>query len=223
MAPAITTAAFEVAASAKVLPTTEVGIVDANSMPSMPPGPSSGDQALKLPVEEETREGKKKKKTIMKTLHKDHFSEPNDDSDERGEDLFDDPKIVQALTNKFATSEVADCMADLEPRQLIWGHQMLAHIRRAHHLEVEAEKGVLRKEEFVSTKLKAALTLEEERKKEAKIKVAELKAQMANSISEAMIWAMKEFKASSKMRNLNVKFGQQAFIKGFELCKDRVA
>ncbi|EHA8590621.1 hypothetical protein COCNU_scaffold021309G000010 [Cocos nucifera] len=59
--------------------------------------------------------------------------------------------------------------------------------------------------------------LEEERKKEAEIKVAELEARMAKSISEVMIRTMEEFKPSSKMRNLNVEFGQQMFIKGFEL------
>ncbi|EHA8586860.1 hypothetical protein COCNU_scaffold001084G000020 [Cocos nucifera] len=81
MAPAVTAAASKVATSAEVLPTAEVSTIDADSMPSMPPGPSSGDQAPKLLVEGETREGKKKKKAITKTLRKAHFSEPNDDSD----------------------------------------------------------------------------------------------------------------------------------------------
>ncbi|EHA8586635.1 hypothetical protein COCNU_scaffold000648G000010 [Cocos nucifera] len=104
-------------------------------------------------------------------------------------------------------------------------HQMLAHIKRAHRLEVEAEKvqedlraeGVLKKKEFVLAELKAALALEEERKKEAEIKVIELEARMAKSISEVMIRAVEEFKTSFKMMKLNVEFGQQAFIKGFEL------
>ncbi|EHA8588033.1 hypothetical protein COCNU_scaffold003949G000020 [Cocos nucifera] len=89
-------------------------------------------------------------------------------------------------------------------------HQMFAHIKRAHHLEAEAEKvqedlrakvsclqekvgevkrlmeekmveieslqDALRKEEFVSTGLKAALALKKERKKEVEIKVVELEA-----------------------------------------------
>ncbi|KAG1362585.1 hypothetical protein COCNU_10G008040 [Cocos nucifera] len=42
-------------------------------------------------------------------------------------------------------------------------------------------------------------------------------------ILEAKIQAVEEFKASSEMRNLNVKFGQQTFIKGFELYEDGVA
>ncbi|KAG1370955.1 hypothetical protein COCNU_16G000490 [Cocos nucifera] len=82
MVPTITTATYEVAASVEVLSTVEVGTVDVDSMPSMPPGPSSGDQALKLLTEGETREEKKKKIAIAKTLHKAHLSELNDGSEE---------------------------------------------------------------------------------------------------------------------------------------------
>ncbi|EHA8586350.1 hypothetical protein COCNU_scaffold000196G000020 [Cocos nucifera] len=82
-----------------------------------------------------------------------------------------------------------------------------------HHAEEKMAKigslqSVLRKEEFVSTRFKAALALEEERKKEAEIKVIELEARMAKSISEVMIQTVEQFKTSSKMRNLNVEFGQ---------------
>ncbi|EHA8588807.1 hypothetical protein COCNU_scaffold006710G000030 [Cocos nucifera] len=116
MASVVTAAASKVAVSAEVLPTVEVGIIDVDSMPSVPPGPSSGDQASKLSAEGETREGKKKKKAVMKTLYKAHFSKPNDDSDEQGEDPFDDLEIVRALTDKFAMPMVVDRMADLELR-----------------------------------------------------------------------------------------------------------
>ena len=34
---------------------------------------------------------------------------------------------------------------------------------------------------------------------------------------------MEEFKASSKMEDLQVQFGQDAFIKGFKLCQKKVA
>ena len=74
-------------------------------------------------------------------------------------------------------------------------------------MEIESLQGILQKEEFVSARLKAALALEEERKKKSKIKVTELKARMTKSISEAMTWAVEEFKASFEMRNLNVEFG----------------
>ncbi|EHA8589834.1 hypothetical protein COCNU_scaffold012715G000010 [Cocos nucifera] len=121
MAIAVTITTFKVAVSVEVLPTTKVGTVDVDSIPSTPLGPSSGDQALKLPAEGETREGKKKKKVVLKTPRKAHFSDPNDDSDERGEDPFDNSEIVQALTDKFAMLEVVDHIADLEPWQLVWG------------------------------------------------------------------------------------------------------
>ncbi|EHA8588260.1 hypothetical protein COCNU_scaffold004569G000010 [Cocos nucifera] len=90
------------------------------------------------------------------------------------------------------------------------GHHMLAHLKRANHLEVvvlkvredlqaeinhlqtmavEAEHlagekmmeseslhGILQKEEFISTGLKVVLTLEEEEKKEARLKIVKLEA-----------------------------------------------
>ena len=65
--------------------------------------------------------------------------------------------------------------------------------------------------------------MEEERRKKSKNRIAKLETQMAKSISEAMTQAMEEFKASFKMRNLNIKFGQEAFIKDFELYEGRVA
>ncbi|EHA8588520.1 hypothetical protein COCNU_scaffold005638G000010 [Cocos nucifera] len=74
-------------------------------------------------------------------------------------------------------------------------------------------KGALHKEEFISTKLKATLTLEEERRKEVKNRVIQLETQMAKSISEVMTRAVEVFKTSLEIRNLNVEFGQKAFIK----------
>ncbi|KAG1366975.1 hypothetical protein COCNU_13G007650 [Cocos nucifera] len=59
--------------------------------------------------------------------------------------------------------------------------------------------------------------------KEVENKVAELEARMAKSISKVMTQSMEKFKASSEMRNLNVEFGQEAFIKNFKLYKGRMA
>ena len=42
-------------------------------------------------------------------------------------------------------------------------------------------------------------------------------------ISEAGARAVEEFKASSEMEDLKVQFGQDAFIKGFELYQKKVA
>ncbi|EHA8589124.1 hypothetical protein COCNU_scaffold008112G000010 [Cocos nucifera] len=46
---------------------------------------------------------------------------------------------------------------------------------------------------------------------------------MAKSISEAMTRAMKKFRTSLKMWNLNIEFSQEVFIKNFELCEGRIA
>ncbi|KAG1363918.1 hypothetical protein COCNU_11G007450 [Cocos nucifera] len=81
----------------------------------------------------------------------------------------------------------------------------------------ESLRSTLQKEEFVSIGLKTALTLEEEKKKEAKLKVVELEVQLAKSVSEVAAQAIEEFKTSFEMKDLNIAFSQKAFIKGFEL------
>ena len=42
-------------------------------------------------------------------------------------------------------------------------------------------------------------------------------------VSKARARAVEEFKGSSEMEDLKVQFGQDAFIKGFELCQEKVA
>ena len=85
--------------------------------------------------------------------------------------------------------------------------------------EVVSLQEALQKEGQTSTDLRA--TLEEERKK-AEAEVSELKAQIPTLVSEAMVRAVEEFKTSSEMRDLKVEFGQATFIKGFELCQEKV-
>ncbi|EHA8587118.1 hypothetical protein COCNU_scaffold001456G000010 [Cocos nucifera] len=75
-------------------------------------------------------------------------------------------------------------------------------------VESESLHSGLQKKEFVSTSLKVVLALEKERRQEAERRVAGLEAQMSKSISKAVAWAMEEFKASSKMKNLNITFSQ---------------
>ena len=53
--------------------------------------------------------------------------------------------------------------------------------------------------------------------------VFELKAWIPSLTSEAGARAVEEFKASSEMEDLKVQFGLDAFIKGFELCQEKVA
>ena len=63
----------------------------------------------------------------------------------------------------------------------------------------------------------------EESARKAKVEVANLSEQISVLVSEARVLAVEEFKASAEMRDLNVQFGQEAFIKGFELCQEKVA
>ncbi|EHA8586348.1 hypothetical protein COCNU_scaffold000192G000060 [Cocos nucifera] len=73
-------------------------------------------------------------------------------------------------------------------------------------VKVVSLQGTLQKEEFISIGLKAALALEEEKRKKAEGRVAKLEAHKAKSASEATARAMEEFKASSKMKDLNITF-----------------
>ena len=62
----------------------------------------------------------------------------------------------------------------------------------------------------------------EESARKAEAEVAHLAEQTPVLVSEARTLAVEEFKASAEMRDLNVKFGQDAFIKGFELCQEKM-
>ena len=93
-------------------------------------------------------------------------------------------------------------------------------------IEVLGLQEVLEKEGQTSSDLRTAL--EEERKKaegevsELKVQVFELKVQIPSLISKVGARAVEEFKASSEMEDLQVQFGQDDFIKGFELYQEKV-
>ncbi|EHA8587617.1 hypothetical protein COCNU_scaffold002837G000010 [Cocos nucifera] len=97
------------------------------------------------------------------------------------------------------------------------------HLTGEKAMESESLHGAFQREEFISARLKVALALKKEEKKEAKLKVVELEAQLAESILEVMARAVEEFKTSPKMKDLNIIFSQEVFIKGFKLYKGRVA
>ncbi|XP_073113514.1 uncharacterized protein [Elaeis guineensis] len=101
-------------------------------------------------------------------------------------------------------------------------------------IKVLSLREVLEKEGHTSSDLRTAL--EEERGKaeaeisrlraqvfKLKVQVFKLKAWIPSLTSEAGARAVEEFKASSEMKDLKVQFGQDAFIKGFELCQEKVA
>ena len=115
------------------------------------------------------------------------------------------------------------------------GHQLLANIEatnRTRRDAIQAEES--RRAEVARLKEKAAevANLQEALEKEkqtsektvrkVEAEVANLMEQISVLISEARVLAVEEFKASAEMRDLNVKFVQEAFIKGFELCQEKV-
>ena len=122
------------------------------------------------------------------------------------------------------------------------GHQLLANIEatnRARKNAIQAEEH--RRAEVARLEEKAAevVTLQEALEKEkqareeekqtseetvrkAEAEVANLVEQIPVLVSEARVLVVEEFKASKEMRDLNVKFGQEAFIKGFKLCQEKV-
>ena len=63
----------------------------------------------------------------------------------------------------------------------------------------------------------------EELARKAEAEVANLVEQTSALVSEARALAIEEFKASTEMRDLKVQFGQEAFIKAFELYQEKVA
>ena len=63
----------------------------------------------------------------------------------------------------------------------------------------------------------------EESTRKAEAEVAHLAEQTLVLVSKARTLAVEEFKASAEMRGLNVQFSLEAFTKGFELCREKVA
>ncbi|EHA8589127.1 hypothetical protein COCNU_scaffold008130G000010 [Cocos nucifera] len=61
-----TVVAFEVIIGAEIAPTTEVDTTSVGLMPSVPSGPSNGDQVLEFPIKKGIGEGRKKK-AVAKT------------------------------------------------------------------------------------------------------------------------------------------------------------
>ena len=115
------------------------------------------------------------------------------------------------------------------------GHQLLTNIEvmnKTRRDAIQTEEG--RQAEAARLKEKAAevANLQEALKKEkqaseemvrkAEAEVVNLMEHIPILISKARGQAVEEFKASAEMRDLNVKFGQDAFIKGFELCQEKM-
>nr|XP_029117889.1 uncharacterized protein LOC114913355 [Elaeis guineensis] len=98
------------------------------------------------------------------------------------------------------------------------GRQVEATHLKEKAAEVVSLREALEREKQTSTDLKAA---SEEMMRKAEAEISDLKEQIPTLVSEARVQAV-EFKISVEMRDLNVKFGQAAFIRGFELCKEKM-
>ncbi|XP_073114046.1 uncharacterized protein [Elaeis guineensis] len=171
---------------------------------------------------------------------------------EPGENPFNDRDLIKRLIDGCILPEVIQRIDRVDPEQRVWdslgsfleiGHQLLVNIEatnRARRDAIQAEES--RRAEVARLKEKAteiatfqealekekqALEKEkqisEETVRKAEAEVANLAEQIPVLVSEARVLAVEEFKASAEMRDLNVKFGQEAFIKGFELCQEKVA
>ncbi|EHA8589313.1 hypothetical protein COCNU_scaffold009116G000010 [Cocos nucifera] len=141
------------------------------------------------PIERKRGDGydkKKKKAAIVKVAHKARLDgSSNNGGDNLGADPFSNLDIIRDLTDKFALpGEGKVIEAECLTKEKV--------------VENDNLREVLQKEGLVLTELKAALALEEEKKKEAKIKITKLEVKMSKSISEAAARAIKEFKALPK-------------------------
>ncbi|EHA8589835.1 hypothetical protein COCNU_scaffold012715G000020 [Cocos nucifera] len=91
--PTPTTVVSEVIVGAEIAPTTKVDTASMGPMPSMPSGASNGDRVLELPIRKGIGEGRKKK-AVAKMSCKARLGGLDGNDNERGEDPFDNPKII---------------------------------------------------------------------------------------------------------------------------------
>ncbi|KAG1362550.1 hypothetical protein COCNU_10G007690 [Cocos nucifera] len=207
MASATIDAASEVDLGDEAIPTDRINIIERESLPPEFVNLSFRD-CTPDPYDSKNKERRKKNMAIMKKAHNVHPDEPNrDSSEDQGADPFGNPDIIQDLTDKFAMPEESGhhMLAHVKRANLLEAEvlkvreDLQSKINRLQTMAVEAERligkkiaeseslhGALRKKEFISIELKAALwlshitlALEGKEKKEAKLKIAELEAQLA--------------------------------------------
>ncbi|KAG1330958.1 hypothetical protein COCNU_02G009260 [Cocos nucifera] len=90
-------------------------------------------------------------------------------------------------------------------------------------IEVEGLQEALCKKKNISVGLKITLGLEKEQKRKVEAEIAKLREKIFMQISEAMAQGIEEFMVFLEMRDLNIKFDQEAFNKSFEVCENRMA
>ncbi|EHA8586415.1 hypothetical protein COCNU_scaffold000335G000030 [Cocos nucifera] len=76
--------------------------------------------------------------------------------------------------------------------------------------EIKCLRKALLREEQASVGLKAALTLEEDKRKRAE------------EIDAEKEWVVEAFKSSKTMEDIKIAFTQEAILKGFDVCMERI-
>ncbi|XP_073099797.1 uncharacterized protein [Elaeis guineensis] len=210
--------------------------------------PVSGVRPAEAPVVE--RE-KRRKSVARRVSSRRTAADESLCSKEGPENPFNDRDLIRRLIDGCILPDVVERIDRADPEQWAWdslesfleiGHQLLANIEALNH----ARRDIVQVEERCRTEiarlqektvevvaLQEALervkqareeerqTLEESARK-AEAEAANLAEQISVLVSEARVLTVEEFKTSAEMRDLNVQFGQEAFIKGFELCQEKV-
>ncbi|EHA8589346.1 hypothetical protein COCNU_scaffold009299G000010 [Cocos nucifera] len=113
MAPAIANVALEIYPKKEVILTIYVDVVEGESLPLERMNLPTRDCMLD-PSTNEGKERRKRKAAITKKAHMVHQDEPfRSSNDDQGMDPFNNPDIIQNLTDKFTLPEEVDCLADL--------------------------------------------------------------------------------------------------------------
>ncbi|EHA8586395.1 hypothetical protein COCNU_scaffold000313G000010 [Cocos nucifera] len=182
---------------------------------------SSEDRMPDPPADKEKERGKRKVAIMMKA-HKMRPDEPDrGSSEDQGVDSFvicswqSSHHMLAHLkwTNRLDV-ELLKVRKDLQV-EINHLQVMTVEVERLtveKIVESESLRSALRWEEFVSARLKAALALKEKKKKEAKLKVAKLEAQLANP-TEAFDKELEEENPSSGEEVEKNRGGSSSFLK----------
>ncbi|EHA8589579.1 hypothetical protein COCNU_scaffold011126G000010 [Cocos nucifera] len=211
--------------------------------------PTNSPIEVRIPEPPAGGEKEAKKMKIKRALRKSQWkvrrNGPNSLDEELGENSFNNHEMIKGLFEGFTISDVVDRIVDADVNQRAWDllksfleaqedHQdkverllkkrdEVGYSLMEKSIKIEGLQVALRKEREISVELKTTLGMKGEQRRKTKAETAKPKEQISMQISEAMARAIEEFMVSHEIKDLNVKFGQEAFNKGFELCKNMVA
>ncbi|EHA8586232.1 hypothetical protein COCNU_scaffold000110G000100 [Cocos nucifera] len=92
------------------------------------------------------------------------------------------------------------------------------HLKETHSAKVEYLQEALKRDKQASVELKAALALEEKKRKKAKAKIVEERRRVAKAEGQAIL----SFKSLKELEGIKVEFTQVAFGKGFNFCQKKL-